>query len=239
MKKNVKTKKKIAIVSTVIVIIAIVVATIMGTEYGKFLFIPSVKNKQLDELDLEKYNKLMIVAHPDDELIWGGAHLLEDDYLVVCITRGYDKTRKKEFENVIKATGDKGIILSYPDKIAGQRSDWGRWKKDIEKDIETIINYKNWDEIVTHNEKGEYGHIHHIMTHNIVDEACDKTGTGAKVMYFGKYYKKINLPETGLEKIDEDLLKQKDEISKLYPSQKKTIDKLHHMFPYENWTEKE
>lgn len=65
MKKNVKTKKKIAIVSTVIVIIAIVVATIMGTEYGKFLFIRSVKNKQLDELDLEKYNKLMIVAHPD------------------------------------------------------------------------------------------------------------------------------------------------------------------------------
>ena len=112
MKKNVKTKKKIAIVSTVIVIIAIVVATIMGTEYGKFLFIPSVKNKQLDELDLEKYNKLMIVAHPDDELIWGGAHLLEDDYLVVCITRGYDKTRKKEFENVINATGDKGLILS-------------------------------------------------------------------------------------------------------------------------------
>ena len=135
MKKNVKINKKIAIVSTVIVIIAIVVATIMGTEYGKFLFIPSVKNKQIDELDLKKYNKLMIVAHPDDELIWGGAHLLEDDYLVVCITRGYDKTRKKEFENVIKATGDKGIILSYPDKIAGQRSNWGRWKKDIEKDI--------------------------------------------------------------------------------------------------------
>ena len=102
MKKNVKIKKKIAIVSTVIVIIAIVVATIMGIEYGKFLFIPSVKNKQMDELDLEKYNKLMIVAHPDDELIWGGVHLLEDDYLVVCITRGYDKTRKKEFENVIE-----------------------------------------------------------------------------------------------------------------------------------------
>lgn len=102
-------------------------------------------------------------------------------------------------------------------------------EKDIEKDIETIINYKNWDEIVTHNEKGEYGHIHHIMTHNLVDEACDKTGTNAKVMYFGKYYKKINIPETGFEKIDEDLLKQKDEISKLYPSQKKTIDKLHHM----------
>lgn len=54
-------------------------------------------------------------------------------YLVVCITRGYDKTRKKEFENVIEATGDKGIILSYPDKIAGQRSDWGRWKKILKK----------------------------------------------------------------------------------------------------------
>ena len=47
------------------------------------------------------------------------------------------------------------------------------------------------------------------MTHNLVDEACDKTGTDAKVMYFGKYYKKINLPEIGLEKIDEDLLNRK------------------------------
>lgn len=130
------------------------------------------------------------MAHPDDELIWGGAHLLEDDYLVVCITRGYDKTRKKEFENVINATGDKGLILLYPDKIAGQRSDWGRWKKDIEKDIETIINYKNWDEIVTHNEKGEYGHIHHIMTHNIVDEACDKTETDAKICILENIIKK-------------------------------------------------
>lgn len=44
---------------------------------------------------------------------------------------------------------DKGLILSILIKYAGQRSDWGRWKKDIEKDIETIINYKNWDEIVT------------------------------------------------------------------------------------------
>lgn len=70
----------------------------MGTEYGKFLFIRSVKNKQLDELDLEKYNKLMIVAHPDDELIWGGAHLLEDDYLVVCITRGMIKQEKKNLK---------------------------------------------------------------------------------------------------------------------------------------------
>ena len=49
MKKNIKIKKKIAIVSTVIVIIAIVVATIMEIEYGKFLFIPSVKNKQMDD----------------------------------------------------------------------------------------------------------------------------------------------------------------------------------------------
>ena len=38
---------------------------------------------------------------------------------------------------------------------------------------------------------------------------------------------------------DGALLYKKDEISKLYPSQKKTIDKLHHMFPYENWTERE
>ena len=29
---------------------------------------------------------LMIVAHPDDETIWGGSHLLKGHYLVVCLT---------------------------------------------------------------------------------------------------------------------------------------------------------
>ena len=67
-------------------------------------------------LDLDGYDKVMFVAHPDDDLLWGGRHLIEDDYLVVCMTRGNDPVRSAEFKSVMEATGDKHLILSYPDK---------------------------------------------------------------------------------------------------------------------------
>ena len=40
--------------------------------------------KDFDQIDYKESQKLMIVAHPDDETIWGGSHLLEGNYLVVC-----------------------------------------------------------------------------------------------------------------------------------------------------------
>ena len=43
--------------------------------------------KYLDTLDLKGIDRLMIVAHPDDESLWGGAHLAKDRYLVVCLTQ--------------------------------------------------------------------------------------------------------------------------------------------------------
>ena len=45
---------------------------------------------------------LMIVAHPDDETIWGGSHLINGNYTVLCITNGNNKKRKKEFMNIIR-----------------------------------------------------------------------------------------------------------------------------------------
>ena len=38
---------------------------------------------------------LMIVAHPDDETIWGGSHLINGNYTVLCITNGNNKKEKK------------------------------------------------------------------------------------------------------------------------------------------------
>ena len=69
-----------------------------------YLSVPNVTKEQLDALSLDGVNKLMIVAHPDDEFIWGGAHLLADDWLVVVITNGDNKTRHPEFETMMAAT---------------------------------------------------------------------------------------------------------------------------------------
>ena len=235
MKNSKKKKTRIVLIS--LIILAGITLGYFIKEYQIYMFLPKVSTNKLNKIDLNKYNKLMIVAHPDDELIWGGGHLIEDNYLVVCVTGGKDKTRSREFKNVMKDTNDVGLILSYPDKIAGKRSNWRLWKKDIQRDIETIIKYKEWDVVVSHNEKGEYGHQHHIMTHKIVDNACEATKTSSKIMNFGKYYKKSNLSEDGIEQINANILQKKEELAKNYGSQSKTIKKLHHMFPYENWTQ--
>lgn len=229
-----KNKKAIALI--MISVVVLLNFTHVMLAFLPYLNLKPVTYEQLKQLNLDRYNKVMIVAHPDDELLWGGAHLIEDDYLVVCITNGDKKVRRKEFENVVRATNDKGIILSYPDKII-KRSNWTFWKKDIEKDIETILSYKKWDTVVTHNEKGEYGHKHHIMTHEMVNEAFDRLDCKGEQFYFGKYFVVDRVPDD-LERVDKEIFKIKRIIARNYKSQLNTVRKLYHMMPYERWEQR-
>lgn len=177
-----------------------------------------------------KYTKLMIVAHPDDEVMWGFSELLNNDYLVVCITCGSNTKRVREFIKVMEYTNDDYIMLNYPDKVNGERTDWKDDYNYIVNDIERIIDYKDWDIIVTHNPKGEYGHIHHKITSNIVTNISNKD----KLMYFGKYYKKNKVPNN-LKKIEENILtKKKYIIDNVYKTQKTVLYGMEHIFMYED-----
>ena len=175
---------------------------------------------------------LMIVAHPDDETIWGGSHLINGNYTVLCITNGNNKKRKKEFMKVMEKTHSKGIILSFPDKTKGKRDNWKSCKKDIQREIKKEIDSKDWGKIVTHNPDGEYGHIHHQMTSYIVrkDSRVDMN----QLVYFGKYYRKKNMPNN-LNSISQSDLKKKMKLTGMYSSQSKVMDHLGHMLPHENW----
>ena len=44
--------------------------------------------------------KLMIVAHPDDELIFGGAELIKHgpEYKVICLTNKYNELEVKNLK---------------------------------------------------------------------------------------------------------------------------------------------
>ena len=157
-------------------------------------------DKRIEILDLTNVDNLMIVAHPDDDYIWGGSHLIDDDYLVVCITCGVKRVRALEFKKAMDKTGDKYIMLGYPDKTNGKRDNWDLVYDDITKDLKKIIEYKNWNIIVTHNPDGEYGHIHHKMTSNIVTSL-----TGDNLYYFGRYYKKDDIPSDLVKISDENM----------------------------------
>lgn len=194
---------------------------------------------QLAALDLSNTTHLMIVAHPDDETLWGGAHLQDGGYLVVCITNGTNATRAAEFQSVMEASGNVGLILSYPDKVAGQRDNWMHVRTQLRTDLEKIMTYQPWADIVTHNAAGEYGHIHHKMTHQLVTATYDGKKLQMPLYVFGKYYRAAILPDVkdSLTPVSDDALQKKEALLQLYTSQASTITSLSHMNPYEMWTE--
>lgn len=180
-----------------------------------------------------KYKNLMVVAHPDDDLLFGGTELMKDDFVVVCVTCGTSKTRLKEFKRMMNYFEDEYITLGYPDLVEGKKSEWTDEYDLITRDIKNIINLKEWDKIVTHNPDGEYGHIHHKMTNRIV---TGLTNDKSKLYYFNKtystkYYKENNISKT----LDEEMCNKKRELfDKYYKSQVGL--KVRHLSDYEKVT---
>lgn len=226
-------QKKITILKIIILIIG--VAGIFITLQIKNNQDPIEVNKEFDNIDLDRATNLMFVAHPDDDSIWGGKHLLDDGekYLVVCITCGVRKDRALEFESAMKKTNSQFLMLGWPDKTNGEKDNWDTSKDGIRKDIEKILALKDWNLVVTHNPEGEYGHIHHIMTNNMVTDLANKD----RLMYFGKYYKKTDLDDykDKMVELDYNDLEDKKDLISIYKTQDFVFDMFGHMFPYEEW----
>ncbi len=194
---------------------------------------PYTPTKDFSYLDLEGVDNLMIVAHPDDEILWGGMHLIEDDYLVVCITCGPNKIRVNEFISVMNATEDKYIMLGYPDKTNGERDNWDTSRAGITEDLKNIVELKDWNIIVTHNPQGEYGHQHHKMTNQITTQVVEDKD---KLYYFGRYHSKARMTNYIDDMTaNEENLKRKKDIIGLYTSQEFIQTAFDHMFEYEDW----
>lgn len=200
---------------------------------------PITVDKDFSKLDLDGVNKIMFVAHPDDDSIWGGAHLLEDgsNYLVVCITCGVRQDRVEEFKTAMDKVGSKYVMLGWPDKTNGEKDNWETSLDGIHKDIKELLDLKDWEMIVTHNPEGEYGHIHHKMTSSEVTSLADTS----KLMYFAKYYKPAVIDDykDNLVEIDEEMYKRKYDLIGIYKTQDFVFAMFGHMFKYENWVKYE
>lgn len=194
-----------------------------------------ITNKTLNMYNAEFYKNLMIVAHPDDETLWGGANLYNYSYFVVCLTNGYNLKRANDFKEILKFTKNGGIILNYPDlqNNTNFQDDWSEVKNGILKDLSIILTYKKWDKIVTYGPDGTTGHQHHKKASQYVTNLTKTTNQYNKLYYFGKFYQKNSIPKN-LKRISETDLKHKKMEVDIYKSVKKSIYiSWFHMLPYE------
>jgi hypothetical protein len=112
------------------------------------------------------FDKMMVVAHPDDESIFGGAALIrEKGWKVICLTNGDNETRSYEFLRAMRRVGASCEIWDYLDKYEGSFD-----AELVGKDLEKVIAKHRFHRIVTHNLRGEYGHSQHKSLSKILHD---------------------------------------------------------------------
>lgn len=146
----------------------------------------------------------MIVAHPDDELVFGASELINygSEYKVVCISNPNNKNRISEFNKVMKELNVcSWEVLDYEDTL---------YPTQTYDQIDIIVNSRKWEKIVTHNPVGEYGHPQHKLIFDRVKSLVDN------FYVFGK----------SPNKLSDSIINKKLELLKLYESEKPIIDQL-------------
>lgn len=108
-----------------------------------------------------KLKVAIIVAHPDDEILWVGGTLLSHpnwDLFIVSLCRASDKDRAPKFYKSLELLNAKGILGNLDDG-AKQRP---LPESEIEKWILQLLPKSHYDLIITHNPLGEYTkHLRH------------------------------------------------------------------------------
>ena len=109
-------------------------------------------------------DKIMFVAHPDDEAIFAGNTLLKESlWRVISVTGGDDPVRRQEFENSMGMIGiNEFEIWDFEDSL------FKGFGEDVLDRIRKEIESREYSKIVTHNPDGEYGHIQHKSLYDIV-----------------------------------------------------------------------
>jgi hypothetical protein len=108
---------------------------------------------------------VVIVAHPDDEVIWAGGLILRQhnwDWTVFCLCRGDDTDRRPKFDAVCDLLGVTGVISDLND---GNPPAAITPDNDVCPRILDAVGQTPWDICLTHGNNGEYGHLRHRQTH--------------------------------------------------------------------------
>jgi hypothetical protein len=166
------TKKLSVLVIFCSLIIIFVVCVIVNKYYSNVVQPKFDKLEKTKWIKNDKYNKLMVVAHPDDELLFGGLAILrEPGWKVICLTNGYKAKRTLAF---MDAMGSIDNVWAY--EIWDHSDQWFGTKlhKKIESNIQEELGSRDYLKIVTHNINGEYGHRQHALISKLLHKLVKK-----------------------------------------------------------------
>lgn len=144
---------------------------------------------------------LLLVAHPDDELIFAGGLMLwtshtDWEWEVVCMTHRTPTTRGQRFRKSMHALSMRGVNvrgtqLELPDEGAVLHdAEFTTWRDAVQ------ALDRSPDIVFTHNRLGEYGHPHHMACHTIASELFEN------VWSFYCEFSKV-IPQERLARIEE------------------------------------
>ncbi|MDY7010252.1 MAG: PIG-L family deacetylase [Planctomycetota bacterium] len=118
-------------------------------------------------------NVAVIVAHPDDEVIWSGGLILEHpdwNWTVLSLSRRDDPDRCPKFKSVCELLGVRGFITDLDDSSPPRPIDSYR---EIGDRVKKYLTPASWDICITHGGNGEYGHQRHKQVHAAVLKLAD------------------------------------------------------------------
>jgi hypothetical protein len=115
----------------------------------------------------------IIVAHPDDEIIWCGGLILQNpdwDWTVLSLCRADDPDRRPKFRTVCESLDMAGYIADLDD---GNPLKPINPMREIGRRVRELLPDADWNLFLTHGPRGEYGHPRHIEIHNEVQRLLE------------------------------------------------------------------
>ena len=156
-------------------------------------------------MNKKKKSILCIVAHPDDEALFGGAELLThpNEYKVVVLDEYHNDIRRREFLDSMRFIG----IHEY-EHWTGFKGGEDYHREKLIYELLRVLRERKYTKIVTHNTNGEYGHPRHRACHDILSHLRPE-----KLWVFDRG-----------ERLSDEMIEKKRELLQVYQSQVGVLD---------------
>jgi LmbE family N-acetylglucosaminyl deacetylase len=155
---------------------------------------------------------LMLVAHPDDEILFGYHDIYHNDVDIICFTSKHDTIRSLEFHECMNICNIKAHMLDLPDSSTDT---WNEYTNTciINNYIQPLL-HTSYDMIVSHNIDGEYGHVQHKRVNSIATTLSD-------ILHipFMSFYNRFDSNDY----TNNDFIEKRNKLLQIYISQKDAI----------------